>query len=513
MTSRVKALILDLGGVLLDWDQTSTGLSSSQLRMMMNSTVWYELDRGNVILGHACEQFGSMLNVEPEVIEESLYQAQKSLRPSPQVVRMIEELKELDPDLQLYVMSNISREHFAVVKKLDLPWSLFNETFASGHVGMRKPDLCFFKHVLDQINCRPEQVVMIDDQPENICAARSMGIHGLLMAKPESLAVIWQHLRNMVQSAIPRAEAYLKANRGNHHCTVEGHDCTLKDNFAQLLIWEITHDPDIVYLKWPSGKLHPSSDTASEPSDDSAPDFVRTDVRNGLWNYFYEDPILTTKEFPADADTTSTAYLALPTEYLSEVADVHLVLDAMASNRDADGIMQTYFCTDRPRTSPEVCVNIIRAFYRFGRGSDPRIRETEDWVIRCLETRACLYGNRVYSTPETFLYFTARLYVECGEGRLKSRLHGIQDALYEQLNTTTNPLSLALRVASCQTIGINRAFYAQDLRRLAVLQEQDGGFPAGHFCRMGRTGAKIGNRGLTTALAVKILRHEESLDS
>lgn len=399
------------------------------------------------------------------------------------------------------------QEHFEIVQNLALPWSLFSETFASGHIGMRKPDLCFFEHVIDRTGCRPNELIMIDDQAENICAARSLGIHGLLMLNEASVNIVCQEVGNLVQSAIPRAEAYLKANARNHHCVVDGHDVVLKDNFAQLLIWEITHDEDIIYLKWPSGRHHPTQ-TLVNGRKNNVKVSLHTDFKNGLWNYFYEDPILTTKNFPADADTTSTAYLALPERYLSEVADVHLILDKMASNRNSEGIMQTYFCDDRPRTAPEVCVNILRAFYRFGRGGDPRIRKTEDWVVQCLENRAYLYGNRVYSTPETFLYFTARLYTECGKGALNDRLRGIREALVEQINTPTNPLSLALRLSACQVIEVDPVVYRQDLRRFLLLQEQDGGFPAGHFCCIGRTGARIGNRGLTTALATKILRHD-----
>lgn len=78
---------------------------------------------------------------------------------------------------------------------------------------------------------------------------------------------------------------------------------------------------------------------------------MKGNVKNGLWNYFYEDPILITQEFRADADTTSTAYLSLPQSYLSEVADVHLILDKKAFNMSPDGITQTYFCDDRPRRS------------------------------------------------------------------------------------------------------------------------------------------------------------------
>ncbi|KAK7745101.1 hypothetical protein SLS62_009965 [Diatrype stigma] len=393
---------------------------------------------------------------------------------------------------------------------------------------MRKPDLCFFQHVLDEINPRPSEVVMVDDKAENICAARSVGIHGVLVNGAP--AGVGQTLRNLFLDPISRAETYLKNNAGNLDSVVEGRDIVIKDNFCQLMIWELTGDADIIYLRWPSGKVqgkvHGAQTSAGGGDNDrsmTAP--VRGKLENGLWNYFYGETVLTTREFPPDADTTSTAYLSVPESYLSEMADVKLVLEAMASNTSPDGIMQTYFCDDRPRTSPEVCCNILRVFYRFDRQHaqshsppDPRIRRTEEWVIRCLKNRAYLYGSRVYSVPEAFLYFAAQLYVELGCGHdhdphhdaypLKAGLEPIKEALLERINAKTNPLALALRVSACQLVGLERSRYRQDLDALKSLQEEDGGWPAGHFCCTGRTGDRIGNRGLTTALAAKVIRHE-----
>lgn len=52
----LKALVFDLGGVLLNWDRHSVNtLSSGQFLAIMNSTTWHELDRGLVPLGNACE--------------------------------------------------------------------------------------------------------------------------------------------------------------------------------------------------------------------------------------------------------------------------------------------------------------------------------------------------------------------------------------------------------------------------------------------------------------------------
>lgn len=394
---------------------------------------------------------------------------------------------------------------------------------------MRKPDLCFFRHVLDEINLHPGQVVMVDDKAENICAARSVGIHGVLAnGAPTGVG---QTLRNLFLDPISRAETYLRNNAGSLDSVAEGRDIVIKDNFCQLMIWELTGNADIIYLRWPSGKVHGAQTLAGDNDDEYGHMMasVRGNVENGLWNYFYGAPVLTTQQFPPDADTTSTAYLSVPESYPSEMADVKLVLDIMANNTSPDGIMQTYFCDDRPRTSPEVCCNILRAFYRFGRQRnahskshsppDPRIRRTEEWVVRCLENRAYLYGSRVYSVPEAFLYFAARLYAELKSSHshdhdpypLEAELEPIKEALLERINAEANPLALALRISACQLVGLDRSRYRQDLDALKALQEADGGWPAGHFCCTGRTGDRIGNRGLATALAAKIIRHEEEL--
>ena len=393
---------------------------------------------------------------------------------------------------------------------------------------MRKPDLCFFHHVIKEIGVRPSEMVMVDDTSENVCAARSQGMHAILVHK--FLPSVSKTLLNLMQDPIQRAKVFLKEKAREHHCVVEGHEeLRLKDNFAQLMIWELTADEDIIYLKWPYGRTHGinppgtndsisnghSNGNANDPTNSSpvnhsnGNEFATSKVENGLWNYFFEAPVLTTREFPPDADTTVTAYLSLPEQYLSTLPDVRLVVERLCKNLDTDGIMQVYFDDERPRTVAEVCCNILRMFHKFGFGSDPRAKKSEDYVVDCLNNNACLDGTRHYSTPESFLYFVGRLYAETSSDTLRQRLSGIKTQLMERLNVPANPLALALRLFACQTVGLDPEVYRKDLQTLLSLQEEDGGWPAGHFCRLGRTGTRIGNRGLTTALAVRILQEEE----
>ncbi|MCJ1423296.1 hypothetical protein MMC29_001178 [Sticta canariensis] len=405
-----------------------------------------------------------------------------------------------------------------MAQSVDLPWSIFDKAFASGVEGMRKPDLCFFQHVIKETGVHPSEIIMIDDTAENVCAARSQGMHAILVDK--SLPDVGGTLLNLLQDPLQRANLFLQDNAQNHYSVIEGHEeIILKDNFAQLMIWELTDDEDIIYLKWPYGKLHgihPSENGHLNGHSNGQPNghfndntFVASDVKNGLWKYFYEAPVLTTREFPPDADTTSTAYLSLPERYLSTVPGVHLVLEKMTMNLDLDGIMQTYFDPTRPRTTPEVCCNILRVFHKFGFGSDPRTKKTEDYIVNCLNNNACLNGNRHYSTPEAFLYFVARLYAETRSESLRKRLKAIRIQLQERINVPTNPLALALRLFACQSVDIDSQLYRKDLETFMSLQDEDGGWPAGHFCCFGRTGARVGNRGLTTALAIRVLQQEK----
>ncbi|KAJ2992726.1 hypothetical protein NUW58_g2068 [Xylaria curta] len=507
MGSNIKGVVFDLGGVLLEWDRHRvTGLCSGQFLTIMNTTTWHDLDRGVISLEEACKNFGELLGVDSAIVESSLEQAQSSLTVNVSLVKTIHDLRHSNPDLKFYILSNISKEHFEIVKSLDIPWPIFTLVFASGVEGMRKPDLCFFQHVVQQTGFRPSELLMVDDTAENICAARSLGMRGLLV--DNELAKSGGTLRNLLQDPLSRAEKFMKAKAGRHHSIIEGRsDLELEDNFAQLLIWELTGNADIIYLKYPSGKLHNTqSQTTSKPNGQVLNNW---NVESGLWNYFYGTPILTTSQFPPDADTTSIAYLSLPEECLNQVADVRGVLDQMAGNLNPEGIMQTYFCKERPRITPEVRCNILRVFYRFGHGSDPRIRKTEEWVVKCLDNKACLNGNRHYSTPEAFLYFVARLYVECSEN-LRKELRAIYDELRDRIDVPTNPLALALRISACQLVGIGLNLYKKDFELLMSLQEDDGGWPAGHFCCIGRTGARIGNRGFTTALAMNIIRYKRS---
>ncbi|HEX3663404.1 MAG TPA: HAD family phosphatase [Acidobacteriaceae bacterium] len=81
-----------------------------------------------------------------------------------------------------YVLATVNNESRAMnefrLKKFGLS-QVFSAFFTSCYLSVRKPDLRLYRIALDVLQCDPEDVVFIDDRPENVAAAASLGIHGI----------------------------------------------------------------------------------------------------------------------------------------------------------------------------------------------------------------------------------------------------------------------------------------------------------------------------------------------
>lgn len=58
----------------------------------------------------------------------------------------------------------------------------FDELCYSFELGLAKPDPAFFTEIVGRLGVTPAEAVMIDDLPENVEAARSAGLHGIVSA-------------------------------------------------------------------------------------------------------------------------------------------------------------------------------------------------------------------------------------------------------------------------------------------------------------------------------------------
>lgn len=237
---RCHVLIFDLGDVLFSWSPvTSTSISPKVLKSFLSSSVWRDYECGRLSEDECYRLVGEKFSLDPAEVRRAILDARASLLPDNAFIDFIRELQaEAQGALRIFAMSNISAPDYEVARGKPADWSIFERVFTSADAGMRKPDLCFYKFVLDEIKADPTSVVFVDDRFENVLAARSLGINGIIF---DDVKRIRQALRYFVCEPESRGLAFLKERAGRLE-SVTSCGQTVPENFAQLLILDATKD-------------------------------------------------------------------------------------------------------------------------------------------------------------------------------------------------------------------------------------------------------------------------------
>ncbi|KAJ6499258.1 Haloacid dehalogenase-like hydrolase-domain-containing protein [Mycena sanguinolenta] len=448
-TETFNTIIFDIGDVLFNWSShTKTSISSKTLRQILSSPTWFDYERGKLSEVECYAKVGNEFSLSPAEIRQAFIEARESLQSNDDLIDLVRELKEKSKGtLRVFAMSNISLPDYEVLRTKKADWDIFDRIFTSWEAGERKPHLGFYKHVLSETKINPRQAILIDDKLENVLSARSLGMHGIVFPRGGSDKVK-RALRNLIGDPVLRGRDYLQRNAQHLESTTDN-GIVLRENFAQLLLLELTDNRDLVDIV-----EHPRA-----------------------WNFFHGKGTLTTETFPFDLDTTSLGLTVIKSE--KEVANS--VMDEMLQYIDSDGIIMTYFDHRRPRFDPVVCVNVLTLFYAYNREAE--LQSTLQWICEVLRNRAYIEGTRYYETAECFLYFLSRLLLSSSDPALHEALGPLlKERLQERVGVEGDALQLAMRIVACNSLGVRNTV---DLRRLRELQCEDGGFEIGWMYKYG----------------------------
>ncbi|KAI3195435.1 hypothetical protein CBS147311_8115 [Penicillium roqueforti] len=414
-----KGVLIELKNIVLHSSMQNIELPTNTLKSILYCGATVEYQCGRITEEQYFARLASDFRHPQEEIKKAILAVRKSLCVNPKVVEALASMKAKSKGLfELYAVTNFSKEDYALVKFLGFDWSLFERVFVSSDIGMQKPELRFYQHVLNQIGLSSEQVILVDDDTSNLLAAMSMGMQGVM---PSDYS-LYRSILNFVDiDPIGRGTRYLHENAQKHHSFTHT-GVPEKENFTQLLILELTGDRSLI-------------DIGSH----------RT-----TWNLFIVTPVLTQADFPDDMDTTSLGITILnrPTHV------ANLVMDKMLQYRTSDGLMQTFFTDFKKRVDPIVCCNILNIFYQYGWGNE--LSETFDWVYQVLQTRTYIHGSAFYPLPEAFFFFLSRMMLRLKNHRpcVYIRMRGLLiKRLEERLSVPVDAASLAMRLIVCHQVG------------------------------------------------------------
>jgi len=87
----------------------------------------------------------------------------------------------------LYALSNWNDEKFRVALKKFPFLNLFDGYVVSGFEKLAKPDPAIYKVLLERFDLNPRETLFIDDRPENVAAARNLGMEAVRFTSPYDL--------------------------------------------------------------------------------------------------------------------------------------------------------------------------------------------------------------------------------------------------------------------------------------------------------------------------------------
>jgi len=185
----IKAIIFDLGGVILNIDYQRTvdefkkigvphfGEIFSQFKQ---SSFTDDFEKGRISENDFYETVKAKTEVDFSFSEfRSAWNAMLLDLP-PQRIEM---LKKLSEQYRLFLFSNTNETHYnKFITKVESDFDiLFEKTYYSHQFGLRKPDKFAFQMLLEQNNLVAEDTLFIDDSYQHIESANSLGIRTLLI--------------------------------------------------------------------------------------------------------------------------------------------------------------------------------------------------------------------------------------------------------------------------------------------------------------------------------------------
>jgi 2-haloacid dehalogenase len=194
MTSRIRAVVFDLGGVLIDWDprhlyrRLFDGDDAAMERFLADvcTPTWNaRQDAGRswheavTTLAQEHPEQRDLILAYDERWPEMLGGAIEG------TVRIVDELRATG--IGLAVLSNWSAEKFPVALERYPFLGWFDALVISGEVGVSKPDPRIFRHLLDRTGFAPASTLFIDDVAANVAVAADHGLRTHLFRDPPSL--------------------------------------------------------------------------------------------------------------------------------------------------------------------------------------------------------------------------------------------------------------------------------------------------------------------------------------
>ena len=194
----MKAVIFDLGNVLVNYDGVDTFTAVSQLAGISLDEIYEHYQQHDYAFGTGQlsgrgyyqtlhEAFG--LSASYDRFAAAFCRNQQRNEAALAFAREL----QAQTEVVVGIISNTNEVHASWLRTHLPELGQFDSVILSNEVGLLKPDQAIYKLALSQLNVAPEQALFVDDLAENVAGGTAVGLTGHLHKE-------WPHTRRFIKN-------------------------------------------------------------------------------------------------------------------------------------------------------------------------------------------------------------------------------------------------------------------------------------------------------------------------
>lgn len=184
----ITTVIFDMGKVLVDYKcdpvirqkTNDPQLIDKIIAYLFNSGQWVLLDAGLISLHDALNAVLTHFNEEEKEIVTFCFNHwnQYNLFAKPDMIQLVHDLHQ--QGYRLFVLSNANQLIHEVERQVIPHYDCFEKVYFSCDYRLLKPQYPLYQKVLTDNALEPSQCLFVDDLYDNVCAAKTCGINGVV---------------------------------------------------------------------------------------------------------------------------------------------------------------------------------------------------------------------------------------------------------------------------------------------------------------------------------------------
>lgn len=180
--------------------------------MIFKSEIFSEYDKNLLDTEDVTDKLSKLVGCQYKDIDNLISAIKQHMVPIEEMVVLLHALK--GRNVRLFGLTNMPKEIFDHLMSQYEFLSLFEHVASSSYLGLAKPELAIYQHVIDKNKINPSKTVFIDDRSVNLPPAEQLGVKTFLFTNVGQLITDLRMATNATSRCLQESDTQIEQSRG-----------------------------------------------------------------------------------------------------------------------------------------------------------------------------------------------------------------------------------------------------------------------------------------------------------